>query len=272
MSFDQIENSNAEGRPVFLYSFNLGAATWRYTSSDEDRIVSGFKWTAVPISDDGIKLTGEATTDALAITAPSTIGPVQVFIGTPPSQEIIVNVWHLHEGDSEAALCYAGELAQVDFPQPGQAKMICHTLSASMQRDGLRFGWQRACPYAVYDELTCKVKKEDHGVAAVIISASNGVVNAAELASKPDGTFIGGFIEWEHPVRGREYRGIEDHVGENITMFGLTDGLYYGLKVTAYPGCNRTAQMCRELFDNLDEFGGVPHMPGKSPFDGDPVF
>jgi hypothetical protein len=55
-------------------------------------------------------------------------------------------------------------------------------------------------------------------------------------------------------------------------MFGLADGLYYGLAVNAYPGCNRTTTECVDKFDNLDNYGGVPDLPGKSPFDGDPVF
>lgn len=272
MSFTQAESSNDEGRPVFLYSFTLGDTVWRYTSSDEDRLVNGFKWTAVPISDDGIKLSGEATADALGITAPSNIGPVQVFIGTPPSQGIMVNVWHVHEDVGEAALCYAGEVSQVDFPFPGTARITCQTISASMERDGLRFGWQRQCPFAVYDPLTCKAPKAAFGVTATIVSADRGVVVATGLAAKPDRTFNGGFIEWLHPVRGREFRGIEEHVGDTITMFGLSDGMYAGLKITAFPGCNRTSDRCRNYFNNLDNYGGVPHMPGKSPFDGDPVF
>jgi hypothetical protein len=32
MSFGAIETSDDEGRPIFLYAFNLGAAIWRYTS------------------------------------------------------------------------------------------------------------------------------------------------------------------------------------------------------------------------------------------------
>ena len=36
MSFNQVEISDDEGRPIFLYSFTLGAAVWRYTSSDAD--------------------------------------------------------------------------------------------------------------------------------------------------------------------------------------------------------------------------------------------
>jgi hypothetical protein len=42
--------------------------------------------------------------------------------------------------------------------------------------------------------------------------------------------------------------------------------------VAAYPGCPRTIAVCDARFANHLRYGGVPHLPGKSPFDGDPVF
>lgn len=272
MSFDPIEISDDEGRPIFLYSFTVGAAVFRYTSGDADVILNGYKWTAVPISDDGVKLTGEAVTDSIVITAPNTIAPAQMFIGTPPSQAVMVGIYHYHEGDTEAVLGYVGELMQVGQPQPGTATFTCDAISASMQRDGLRLGWQRTCPYALYDTLTCKVDKAAHALETKVFEIVGNNVVLQDANSLPDGTLAGGFIEWEHPVRGTEFRGIETHVGNTVGMFGLADGLYYGLDVKAYPGCDRRVATCTTKFNNLVNYGGVPDMPGKSPFDGNPVF
>jgi uncharacterized phage protein (TIGR02218 family) len=272
MTFNTIESSNDLGRPIFLYAFHLGSATWRYTSSDEDMIMGGYTWSATAISDDGVKLSGEAQTDSLNITAPSRIAPVQMFISTPPSQPIIVNIFHCHEGDSEAVLAYMGELLQVGQPEPGKATLTCDAISASMQRDGLRLGWQRTCPYALYDELTCKADKTAHGRVCKVFDVSGNSVTFQGIDDLADDVLAGGFIEWVHPVRGKEYRGIETQKGSVIGMFGLADDLYYGLEVTAYPGCDRKASTCATKFNNLDNYGGVPDMPGKSPFDGNPVF
>lgn len=272
MSFNPIEISNDEGRPVFLYSFSIGAASWRYTSGDADIIIDNYRWLAVPISDDGVKITGEAVTDSITITAPNTIAPVQMFIGTPPSQPIMVRIFHYHEGDSQAVLAYLGELVQVGQPRPGEAVLICDAIAVSMQRDGLRLGWQRTCPYALYDPLTCRVDKALHGTDATVFEIVGNKVTMQGLNEKPDDYFAGGFIEWTDPIRGIEYRGIEEHKGNVVTMFGLADGLYYGLKVKAHAGCDRRPGTCSSKFNNLDNYGGVPDMPGKSPFDGDPVF
>lgn len=272
MSFNTIEISNDTGRPIFLYSFTLGSATWRYTSSDADVLLGGYKWIAVPISDDGVKLTGEAQTDALTITAPSTIAPVQMFIGTPPSQSIMVGIYHYHEGDTEAVLGYMGELIQVGQPQPGRATLTVDAIAASMQRDGLRLGWQRTCPYALYDSLTCKADKASKAITCKVFEITGNNVTMQGIDGLADDVLAGGFIEWTHPTRGTEYRGIESQKGNVVGMFGLADGLYYGLEVKAYPGCDRTVSTCTTKFNNLGNYGGIPDMPGKSPFDGDPVF
>lgn len=272
MSFDSIEISNDEGRPIFLYSFTLGSAVWRYTSGDADVTLNGYKWSAVPISDDGVKLTGEAQTDSITITAPNTIAPAQMFIGTPPSQAIMVGIYHFHEGDDQAVLGYVGELIQVGQPQPGTATLTCNAISASMQRDGLRLGWQRTCPYALYDTLTCKAPKGEHAITCKVFEIVGNNVTLSGLDDVADDTLAGGFIEWVDPSRGTEFRGIESQKGNTVGMFGLADGLYYGLELKAYPGCDRRASTCATKFNNLPNYGGIPDLPGKSPFDGDPVF
>lgn len=272
MSYNDIELSDDEGRPIFLYSFTLDDAAWRYTSSDEDVQYGGYRWVAVPISDSGVKQTGESNTDALEITAPSTIAPAQMFIGTPPSMPIIVRIFHYHEGDNQAVLTYMGELMQVNQPTPGTAVLTCDAINASMQRDGLRLAWQRNCPYALYDAHTCKADKSKHAVEATVFDVLGNLVVLTGLDGHPTGTFDGGFLEWEHQARGTEFRTIERQNGNTCEMFGLGDGLYYGLKVKAYPGCRRTTADCATKFNNLDNYGGIPDLPGKSPFDGDPVF
>lgn len=272
MAYNEIELSDDEGRPIFLYSFTIGVAVFRYTSSDEDVNYGGYRWVAVPISDSGVKQTGDANTDSLEITAPSTIAPAQMFIGTPPSMAVIARIFHYHEGDNQAVLAYMGELMQVNQPEPGKAVLTCDAINASMQRDGLRLSWQRNCPYAVYDENTCKASKAAHVINAVVVDVVGNVVVLNGIDGKPNGTLDGGFLEWEHPARGTEFRAIEKQVGTACEMFGLGDGLYYGLKVKAYPGCRRTTADCTTKFNNLDNYGGIPDLPGKSPFDGDPVF
>lgn len=272
MAFDPIETSNDEGNPSRAYEFRLGNASWRYTSAPEDVVMSGFTWKAIPISDDGTKLTGDATTDAIKITGPDTMGAAKLFMGTPPSAEIGVIIYNYHNSDRVPVVDYVGVVNQADWPQPGTATLMCESLFATMERNGLRFGWQRACPYALYDPRNCTVDKSLYAVQVTVTEAKHGIITSQDFLSHPSGYFNGGFATWQHPVRGMEHRGIEEHAGNQVRMFGTSDGIYTGLVMTAYPGCNRTGQMCHERFNNLDNYGGVLDMPGRSPFDGNPVF
>jgi uncharacterized phage protein (TIGR02218 family) len=272
MTYNTYELSNDDGQPARGYEFALGSTKWRYWSGPLDLSLGGERWTAAPISDDGVKLTGDANTDMLTIMAPDWIGPAKMFIGTPPSGVVAVTVFGFHAGEPEMVVEYVGEVMQVDWPDPGTAKLNCESLFASMSRDGLRYGWQRSCPFALYDPRTCKADKTLYEVPAIILTAVNGVITADAFATKVDGYFNGGMLTWMHPVRGVEFRSIEEHAGTQVKMFGTSEGLYYGLPVKAYPGCFRTIAHCNGRFNNLPNYGGFPDLPGRSPFDGKPVF
>jgi uncharacterized phage protein (TIGR02218 family) len=266
MTFATYEESVEDGRPIRFYRFTLGATVWRYTSADEDLTIGGELWKRRPISDDGIKQTGDATTDALNITGPNNIGPVVIYMSGAPQTPIKVEVIESHVGLTVLRVIYVGEVVQVNSNRPGSAVITCQSLSASMRRQGLRLGWSRTCDYAHYDPLTCKVSKAAFAVAAVVQSV-NGFVVTMDVTGPGNGFFTGGFAEWVHPVRGFHAVTIESHTGAQMTMFDDTSDMHEGMQLTLYPGCARTEAACR-VFNNILNYGGCSKMPGKSPFDG----
>ena len=271
MSYDSIERSVEDGRPIHLYRFTLGSTVWRYTSADEDLVLDGVAWKAVPIRDDGVKQTGTASVDAFNITASDAIGPAQVYASAPPPEAILVERLATHEGITVPIINYIGEITQVSHGLPGQVTIACQTLSASMRRNGLRIGYQRTCPYALYDASTCKVNKASFGVAGVIADVVGFNITVAAAGTRSDGYFMGGLFEWQHPTHGTRTMFIEGHVGSTLGCFGDTSDLTPGTPITMYPGCQRTVAAC-QAFGNLDNYGGFPWMPGKSPFDGTPFY
>jgi hypothetical protein len=62
------------------------------------------------------------------------------------------------------------------------------------------------------------------------------------------------------------------HLGESLRTLGPVVGIAAGDPVVAYAGCKRTVRECIDKFDNYDNYGGFPHIPGRSPYDGNPVF
>lgn len=270
MSFDAYDRSIDQAQPLFLYQFRLGDREWRFASCATDVTTpDGRLWMAEAISHSSIRQSGDAQTDILTVECPSSIGPVQAFIISPPTRAVTLTIFAKDASDAEVLVIYVGEVSQVNFPQPNKAAMSCDSIGVTMGRQGLRLGWQRSCPYALYDPVTCKVSKAAHAVPATItgISGFDITVNVALAA----GIYPGGFFEWSHPVKGAEFRAIEAQNGSVLKVFGSTLDLYVGMSITLYRGCKQTPEACKE-FGNYYNYGGVPLMPGKSPFDGTPVF
>lgn len=272
MTYEALENSTEDGRPIELYTFTLGfSSVWRYTSADQDITHEGEIYRAVPMKNPGTSISGEAAADQMMIEAPSTIGPAQLFMSVPPSQSIWVQIWRKHEGDDEYLVAYQGEIAQINFPMPGKAIISCYTLSATLQREGLRMPWSRTCPYAVYDPSTCKKNKLDMQAPILVLDVQGNNVICDEAAGFDPGYFNGGMIEWDDPFRGHEVRLIESHDNSTLTIFNTAQGIYPGMIAYIYRGCRQTVESCIEL-NNYDNYGGIPDLPGRSPFDGNPVF
>lgn len=273
MAFNSYEVSTEDGRPIIFYRFTLGATVWRYCTADEDLTVAADTWKAAPISDSGVKQTGQSMSDTMTIDAPDRIGPAAVFGSSPPGQTMTLEILRSHEGQTDLQVTYVGEVIQCNTPLPGKAVFSVQALSATMKRTGLRMTWQRTCPHVLYDQLTCRASKAANSTNATIVSVSAFQV-VVTTGSQPNNilyfsaaAFSGGFMQWSDDVQGTRTLTIEAQNGTTLTMFDDTTDLYPGLSVTLFKGCNRTTSACSAL-GNLDNYGGCPWMPGKSPFDG----
>ncbi len=273
MSFNALESSIASGRPVRLYQFSRGIVQWRYNNSDRDITHQTQIYSALVggINDDGISQGGETSTQNLRIQAPGDLAVAQLFRGIPPSDAIDLVIFDRHYGDSDFRVSWVGEIQSVGWPAVDRCQIICSPESVSMSGQGLRLRWERPCPHSLY-ERGCLVDRELFRVAATIISLDGETITASAFSLYPDGYFNAGYIEW--PVGGGNYdrRAIDSHVGTALNIFGGTAGLALDQDIAAFPGCDQTPETCHTKFNNLDNNGGIRHLPGRSPFDGNPVF
>lgn len=273
MTFDSREQSLDNGRPVRLYEFARGTSRWLYTNAALGVVHNTRTFIATAIDDDGIRQTGEAGADALNIQLPINAPLLDQYRVHRPSTPVSVTVWDKHIGEAEALVAWVGHVSDVTrmAGRKELAKLVCTPLSSDLSTNGLRLTWGRNCPYSVYDE-NCRVDKEAFRTDAVLDSVSGLTLSAAEFGAHPDDWFADGFLQWDGPDGITEERGIASHTGSAITLLGGALDLASGLAVRAYPGCPRVYSVCDSKFNNSPNYGGVPGMPGKSPFDGDPIF
>ncbi len=271
MTFAARETSLASGQPIRLYEFQRGLIRFRYTNADRAIEFQTQTFDPVAIRDNGIGQGGEPNEEILVITGPHDLAVARLFRGVPPADEVAIIVRDTHFGETEAPIRFIGGIEGVNWPTESQCEIRCQSLGASMLRPGLRLGWERGCPHSLYDH-NCNVNRDLFETTATIQSMDGLTISSGAFDAFANDYFPGGYVEWSIGLGETDRRGIIAQADETLTLLGGTQGLEVGMEVTAYPGCPRTAAICNSRFNNLPNYGGFPHIPGKSPFDGDPVF
>jgi uncharacterized phage protein (TIGR02218 family) len=273
--FNTQEISNQSGRPIALYTFWYGNTYWYYCTADEDKTVAGVTYLARAISDDGVTQGGSDQNDLRIVTQKD--HPVaSLFRNSRPSGKVWLTVrrWHIDDPDSETPLQWTGTVVNVREIDKASVEMSCRSLGGSFDRQGLRLAWGRMCPHVLYG-VGCNNDdsnpKSAHAYPYEIDDVTGTNFTVVGYTAPVEGTFSGGFVEWTREDGSSEQLGIERQDGNDFAVLGSTIGLSTGQTVTLYPGCARDTATCKR-FDNLPNYGGFPHLPGKSPFDGSPVF
>lgn len=283
------ERSAFQGQPVQLYEFirTSGGVDffWRYNTSDRDITYNSVLYKAVPISDDGIRLSSEAASTEFNVTMPIAEDFCDQFrlSGTVPSDTVWLRVRRVHVPDitlldtnptilEDALVVWQGTVNGITQTDDLTARVSCSMLAASFQRGGLRYGYQRSCPHVLYAENTCTLDREDFKITAIVTAIDGSTISADEFTSQPIGWLNGGFIEFTLPSGMIERRMILGHTDNMITIQGFPVGMLVADEILAFAGCDRTVATCVAKFDNLVNMGGFPHTPGRNPFDGMPVF
>lgn len=277
MSYNDYEVSIEGGRPIALYEFRYGNTIWRYCTADEDKTV-GFDeegkpatWLAHTITDEGVTQGGSDQND-LQITVQSNNPVAALFRNSKPSGKVWLSVrrYHLGDPESEVPLLWQGTVVNSSRIDKATDSLACRSLGGTYDRNGLRLAYDRSCPHALYGN-GCFVPMAEHAYPRTIATLDGTSFTCTEHSEAEEGSFRGGFVEWSRGDGSSDRRGIEDQNGNDFLLLGTTDGLEVGSEVTLYPGCVRNTTNCK-LFGNLPNYGGFPHLPGKSPFDGSPVF
>lgn len=271
MSFNTAEISTQDGRPAALYLLEWGNTEWAYTSADED-ITYGVdkkgqprKYVARAVSDNGMTQGGSSQND-FTVDCPTDLPICDLYRGTPPSETIWLTVRRMHEGEADAPIYWTGNVTNVKRVDAANAQIVGKPITASFKRTGLRLCWTRECPHFLYDS-GCKVNPANFKTVGSILLLTGNSITLAVDPGKPAAYYQGGFIEWQANADGTlERRMIQEHIGNLLNIFGLTDGLAIGQQISMYPGCDRSPQTCKDKFNNLSNSGDFHFMPGTSPF------
>ncbi|HUV85393.1 MAG TPA: phage BR0599 family protein [Methanosarcinales archaeon] len=262
MSYDSIEASVNEGKPIELYDFAAGVTHYRYTSGPEDVTYSTQVYSTEMISRSELELSDNAFKNELEIKINRDNIFAQKFIEAPIDGMVSLTIYRGHGTDF--VTFWAGVISQVSF-NSDEIVISASPRTSSMSRIGLRRKYQKLCNHPLYSGL-CTVVPSSFKVTGTIASVDGTTIVSGDFATKANGWFLGGKF-----VLGSAERLITSHSGSTITISRKINAAVAGNSFTAYAGCDHTQLTCLNKFSNLLNYGGQPWIPVKNPFSGDAI-
>jgi uncharacterized phage protein (TIGR02218 family) len=268
MTYAALDTSRQSGAPVELYAFVQGLKKWNYASSDLDVEYLGQVFTASPIKRDRIKQTGDVAKDGITVTLPRDSALSEEFLLAMPEAITTLTLLRGHRTDTDLEFVTYWKGRVVGSTADGNTVQIdCESVFTSIRRPGLRAKFEYGCRHTLYAS-GCNVNRELFRHDGSILSISNGVaITVSGAASQPPGYYTGGVLKSPEGVT----RFITAHTSDQITITRPIPGLLGGELVSIYPGCDHLRETCLGKFNNLDNFGGFPWIPGTNPFGGSSI-
>ena len=258
MTYDAREQSTYQGEPFECYWFSCGPQSWRWTSGDTARTVGGFTYTPEVISRGEIEQNQELRSGNLTLTLAPDNPVAALFRQYLPARPVSLVILRGHDGDVETVAHFTGKVASVTWQE-------MPVLTLVPEQDALRrtvpsLHYQTQCPRALYS-AGCTVNKVAYQVMATLSSVSGVTLKAAAFAAKPDGYFVGGWVDALNTSMV-----VVRHVGDTLTLFFPIAGLQTGDAVVAFPGCDGTESTCSGKYSNIVNHLGFARIPSRNCF------
>lgn len=268
MTYDAHEKSIESGRPIELFELILGSETFRWTSAQDDQVISSITYTAIPIKRSKLEQ-GPDAKGTLELTVPGSNEFARRYISSVPGSEARVRIFRFHRPDTptpEVRQLFDGVVKAVRFADKGrQAKIAIDPRITGGSRSGPRFVFSSACNHVLYDD-DCQVDDTDPSFrySTGIVTAINGRdITISGLNTFGDGWFDAGYVELVGATDGRL---IIKQVGDVCTLLLPFPDSIMGQQVTVFAGCAHDPTACADKFTNFERYGGFPFVPAINPF------
>jgi uncharacterized phage protein (TIGR02218 family) len=266
MTFDAYENSVEDSRPVELYTIQLGALAWYYTSVDGIVTLDGIDYLPTPIERDSLEQSQEDQDQAMTVTMPAQTPICRYYITSVPGEQATVKIerYQIPDGGTpERIVMFEGAIQSVTFEGGGEiAKVTLQPYNIAFSRAVPKDVYSAVCNHVLYD-VRCGLAEATYRTTQVVTAVTGNTLTIDNLDLETDGYYTAGFIEL---IGTMDFRVILAHVGEVVTIplpFAISP---LGTSVRVYAGCDHSPETCKSKFNNVANFGGFPFVPTKNPF------
>lgn len=265
MTYAAFEASIESSQPVELYEIVLGALIFRYTSTEDDQVVGGLTYQAIPMKRGTIENTPEDSNRSFTVDFPGSNPFVRNYIAVAPSQDAKLTVKRIQRADAEVITMFTGTVKSVAFSENGdKATIVAEIDLVSASRPMPRYTFQSSCNNCVYDSH-CAVSPSDprFHLTAVVTAQSGNTITVPGASGFGTGWFTAGECD---AIGGLDARLILDHTGDVITLMLPFPFNAIGQVVTLLAGCDHQDETCDGKFTNIDNFEAFTFVPLKNIF------
>ena len=281
-----------------LYTFQpQGRPPERFTSAKANVILGGITYQSTTIHRSSYRLDTIDRKNNISITLPGDDGFAREYL------EQKVGTLTVLVADLQGLVFFRGILVTASYNTTKNVIML--TFEPQVRLDthesGQRRTYQRNCPYVLYDEGTCQATALYHTMTITDTQPLGGTgldtyvrvsydtgnrlnsqrdtpydvlpSNVSMTANEPITKLIGGVFLDQH---GNSYWTVnidDQQLADEFIFFTVTLSRQHTLtpsdsRASMSFGCQRTITDCRDLHNNLDNYGGMPSMVRESPFSG----
>lgn len=269
MSLATYETSVESSRPIELYTFVLGATTWRYCTSADSITIGGNTWSPWAIERGRIEASQEDRDQSLELSADGSMPLARLYITSVPGLSATCKVERVQDldtvpGPREIVTLFEGVVDSVAFADQGRtARFSIRALASALSKVVPRQGYSGVCNHVLYSPRCGVVKTSFDLPAANVEAISGNDITVTGADGQADGYWSGGYVE---TAGGLDRRLVVAHAGKVITLPLPFADLAVSDTVTIYAGCKHDTSDCNSKFSNIVNFGGFPFVPKKNPF------
>jgi hypothetical protein len=179
MSYEVIETSTEDGRPVELYEFQRAGVFFRFTSADITINDGSNDFAPIAIERSSIGQTDDFAKAGINIEFARDNSFASAFLNYSPDSATILTSKREHFGDDDFIVYWKGRVGAASATG-SKVKLECESVFSSLQRPGLRARYQRMCRHVLYDE-NCTVDQTLFRVPSVVSAISGTDITFAQV-------------------------------------------------------------------------------------------
>lgn len=268
MTFSLFESSRSKARPYFLYLIRYGAGAndfYAFTDNETPVVRNGVTYQVMQIAHGGVVSTGSMDKTVVEVTTPRTNPLFELFRVYPPNYRVRLTIVKGHNSDSgdNGVVIWSGRILSMSV-RGIECTFNCEPISTTMRRLGLRRNWQYGCPHPLY-QSGCFASREAVRQTATVVSVTGAEVTLAAGWNGPIASdkFVGGYVESSGATP--LYRSILRVTGNKLLVAGSLGHVAAGGTISVYPGCGHNMGDCKNIHDNIVNFGGQAWIPSDNP-------